>query len=411
MSKALTGVAPVETLVVPSQLDGRDGWNRADPTQKQISASNDLDAVRAWLANFADKKTTFASYRKEGERLLLWALLDAHKPLSSLTHEDLLRYRAFLLDPQPAAQWVSATGSKFARADPRWRPFNGALSAASQRQAMVILNTMFTWLVSAGYLRGNPIALLRSGSRQTKPRVTRYLSAALWEDVKAFIAQLPTQTTKQTTAYARSRWLLTLFYLQGLRISEVATGRMGQFFRRFDASGNEQWWLETLGKGDKERLVPVSAELISELSRYRLANGMPALPQPGERTPLLIPLSGQKHPLTRSAVHDAIKQVFRGAAAWVRSRGPEHADRASELERASAHWLRHTAGSRMADSGIDLRAIRDNLGHVSLSTTSIYLHAEDDERHRQTVGRHRVDWEIVQAEPRTKEGEQGAISS
>jgi len=65
----------------------------------------------------------------------------------------------------------------------------------------------------------------------------------------------------------------------------------------------------------------------------------------------------------------------------------------------------------MADSGIDLRAIRDNLGHVSLSTTSIYLHAEDDERHRQTVGRHRVDWEIVQAEPRTKEGEQGAISS
>ncbi|MGF6507857.1 tyrosine-type recombinase/integrase [Paraburkholderia sp. 32] len=405
MSKALVGVAPVETLVVPSQLDGSDGWNRADPTHKQISASNDLDALRAWLANFADKKTTLASYRKEAERLLLWALIDARKPLSSLTHEDLLRYRAFLLDPQPAAQWVSITGSKFARADSRWRPFNGGLSAASQRQAMVILNTMFTWLVSAGYLRGNPIALLRNGGRQTKPRVTRYLSAALWEDVKAFVSRLPTETPRQRTIHARSRWLLTLFYLQGLRISEVATGKMGQFFRRFDSDGNEQWWLETLGKGDKERLVPVSAELVCELSRYREVNGMPALPQPGERTPLLVPLSGQKRSLTRSAVHDAIKHVFRGAAESLRTRGSEYADRAAELERASAHWLRHTAGSRMADSGVDLRAIRDNLGHVSLNTTSIYLHAEDDERHRQTVGKHRVAWETAQAEPKPTAGQ------
>jgi site-specific recombinase XerD len=409
VSKTLVvGVAPVETLVVPTQLDGRDGSNRADQTHKQISALNDLDAVRAWLANFADKKTTFDSYRKEGERLLLWALIDARKPLSSLTHEDLLRYRAFLLDPQPATQWISPTGGKFGRADPRWRPFNGPLSAASQRQAMVILNTMFTWLVSAGYLRGNPVALLRNRSRQTKPRVTRYLSGALWEDVKAFVARLPSETPKQRAIYARSRWLITLFYLQGLRISEVATGRMGQFFRRFDPSGNEQWWLETLGKGDKERLVPVSAELMFELSRYRLANGMSALPQPGDGTPLLIPFNGPKHPLTRSAVHDAIKQVFRGSAAWLRTRGPEYADRAAELERASAHWLRHTAGSRMADGGVDLRAIRDNLGHVSLNTTSIYLHAEDDERHRQTVGRHRVEWESVQGGTEPTAGAQAA---
>jgi site-specific recombinase XerD len=59
-------------------------------------------------------------------------------------------------------------------------------------------------------------------------------------------------------------------------------------------------------------------------------------------------------------------------------------DRADELERASAHRLRHTAGSHMADGGVDLRTIRDNLGHASL-TTSLYLHAEDDERHRESV--------------------------
>lgn len=77
---------------------------------------------------------------------------------------------------------------------------------------------------------------------------------------------------------------------------------------------------------------------------------------------------------------------------WLRSKGPEFADRADELERASAHWLRHTAGSHQADSGVDLRTIRDNLGHVSLNTTSLYLHTEDDERHSETVNRHRMKW-------------------
>jgi site-specific recombinase XerD len=264
---------------------------------------------------------------------------------------------------------------------------------------MVILNAMFTWLVSAGYLRGNPIALVRNRTKQTTPRVTRYLSPALWQEVKAFVTQLPSETARQRAVYARSRWLITLFYLQGLRISEVAAGRMGQFFRRLDANGNDQWWLETIGKGDKERIVPASIELMSELSRYRVANEMSALPRRADKTPLLFPLSGKKHHMTRSAVHDAIKRVFKGAAAWLRARGPEYADRAAELDRASAHWLRHTAGSRMADGGIDLRAIRDNLGHVSLNTTSIYLHEENDERHRQTVDRHRIEWEPLQTWP------------
>ncbi|MCF2133823.1 site-specific integrase [Mycetohabitans sp. B4] len=60
--------------------------------------------------------------------------------------------------------------------------------------------------------------------------------------------------------------------------------------------------------------------------------------------------------------------------------------------RASAHWLRHTAGSHQADAGLDLRTVRDNLGHVSLTTTSVYLHEEEDTRHRQTVRGHRMNW-------------------
>lgn len=63
--------APLERLVIPAALDGRTGTNRATRGVAQIAVANDFDANRAWLARFADKQTTFDSYRKEAERLLL----------------------------------------------------------------------------------------------------------------------------------------------------------------------------------------------------------------------------------------------------------------------------------------------------------------------------------------------------
>ncbi|MFM0755991.1 MULTISPECIES: tyrosine-type recombinase/integrase [Paraburkholderia] len=389
----MASVQPVESLVIPGRLDGRDGTNRGDPGHSQLSARNDLDAVRAWLSNYADTKTTFDSYRKEAERLLLWAVVQLGKPLSSLTHEDLLLFRAFVCNPQPADRWVSASGGKYPRGDARWRPFNGPLSPASQRQALIILNGMFTWLVDAGYLRGNPMALLRQRGKRTAPRVTRYLSISLWDEVKGFVAQLPQDTGLQQAYAARCRWLTSLFYLQGMRLSEVATGTMGNFSRRLGADGRERWWLDILGKGDRPRIVPASPELVAELARYRKANGLPSLPGRADDTPLLIPFRGKRRCMSRSAVHDAIKSVFGNAATWLRARGPEFTDRADELDRASAHWLRHTSGSHQADGGVDLRTVRDNLGHVSLNTTSLYLHEEEEKRHRETVKRHRMNWE------------------
>ncbi|CAE6816201.1 Tyrosine recombinase XerC [Paraburkholderia nemoris] len=393
----IASIQPVESLIIPERLDGRDGTNRGDPANSQLSARNDLDAVRAWLSNYADTKTTFDSYRKEAERLLLWAVVQLGKPLSSLTHEDLLLFKVFLVNPQPENRWVSASRGKYPRGDARWRPFNGPLSLASQRQALIILNGMFTWLVDAGYLRGNPMALLRQRGKHAVPRVTRYLSISLWDEVKGFVGQLPQDTGLQQAYAARCRWLTTLFYLQGMRISEVAAGKMGDFSRRLGADGREQWWLDILGKGEKERIVPASPELIAELARYRKVNGLPSLPGRADDTPLLIPFRGKRRCMSRSAVHDAIRSVFGNAAAWLRARGPEFTDRADELDRASAHWLRHTSGSHQADGGVDLRTVRDNLGHVSLNTTSLYLHEEEDKRHRETVKRHRMNWETPPA--------------
>jgi hypothetical protein len=99
-------VVPLEQLSLPSELDGGHGTNRALGARSQIAAQTDVDAIKAWLARFVDTQATFDTYRKESERLLLWSTTELRKPLSSLTHEDLLLYRRFLADPQPAQRWV-----------------------------------------------------------------------------------------------------------------------------------------------------------------------------------------------------------------------------------------------------------------------------------------------------------------
>ncbi|WP_321817159.1 MULTISPECIES: tyrosine-type recombinase/integrase [unclassified Paraburkholderia] len=399
MHTALLAPRPLDALELPADLDGRDGVNRAHG-RMQIAAANDLEAIRAWLARIADSKATFETYRKEAERLLLWAIVQLGKPLSSLTHEDLLAYQQFLADPQPAARWVAGGGRKHARDDPRWRPFYGPLSATSQRQAMVILNALFSWLVSAGYLAGNPLSLSRQRARRAAPRITRYLERELWDEVKAYVDSLPLETARQREHHGRTRWLLTLLYLGGLRISEVGTNTMGDFFVRRDNSGVERWWLDVLGKGERRRLVPATAEMMTELTRYRRARELSALPAPHETTPLVLPIGKSVKPLTRTALHTIVKGIFAGAAQRLREMGgtvgsadAEHAQaRAARLESASAHWLRHSAGSHMADGDVDLRLVRDNLGHASLSTTSLYLHSDDDVRHRETDEKHRIKW-------------------
>jgi integrase/recombinase XerD len=384
--------APLDALVIPATLDGRDGTNRTTGRQAQIAATNDLAALRAWLARFTDTKTTFENYRKEAERLLLWSIVELGKPLSSLTHEDLLVYQHFLADPRPVALWVAGAGRKHPRSDARWRPFYGPLSPASQRQAMVILNVMFAWLVQAGYLAGNPLSLSRQRARKAPPRITRYLEPELWQEVKAYIGSMPRDTARERFHYDRVRWLFTLLYLGGLRITEVSANTMGRFFSRRDAAGRERWWLEVTGKGNRERLVPAAAEMMAELTRYRRAQDLSALPLPGEDTPLVLPVGEARKPLTRAALHKIVKEVFEGAASSLRKSGDSNEERASRLERASAHWLRHSAGSHMADQQVDLRLVRDNLGHASLTTTSQYLHIDDDRRHRETEEKHRIEW-------------------
>jgi site-specific recombinase XerD len=385
-------LVPLDRFLVPGSIDGTNGENRARGNRPQITADTDIDAIKAWLARFIDTKTTFDNYRKEAERLILWSTIQLGKPLSSLTHEDWLVYQRFLSNPEPKNRWVMRDGRKFSRSHPEWRPFSGPLSPTSQRQSAVILNALFSWLVNAGYLAGNPLSLSRQRNRNAQSRITRYLDEVLWLEVKMTIDSMPKESNRDREHYFRMRWIFSLLYLCGLRISEVVNNTMGCFFCRRDRNGEERWWLEVLGKGSKLRIVPATNELMVELARYRREKGLSSLPLSNEQLPLLLPIGQRTDQMTRGAVHAIVKKVFEKTAARLRAKGNPDDATAELIEQASAHWLRHTAGSHMANNEIDLRYVRDNLGHESISTTSHYLHSTDDIRHQETEDRHKIKW-------------------
>lgn len=382
----------LEEIPLPARLDGRQGRNRGQG-MVQLSAQDDRAAVLAWLARYADSPATLASYRKEAERLMLWAVWQHGAALSDLTHEDFLLYQRFLADPQPAERWVIAQGQKPARQSPLWRPFAGPLSSASQRQAISILNAMLTWLVAAGYLASNPLALSRKRKRLNPPTVSRFLPQESWQAVKTTIQAMPMETAREKLHAARVRWLFSLLYLGGLRVSEVVHTTMGDLIERRSTDGRTRWWLQVVGKGEKSRLIPVTDEWMEELQRYRLANGLGAMVH-ADPTPLLLPIIGKGQPIkpmARSAIHEIVKKVVRESAARLRAQGSEFEAVAAHLEQASTHWMRHTAGSHLSEKA-DIKVVRDNLGHSNISTTSIYLHTEDDQRHDVTAAVHRLGW-------------------
>lgn len=384
---------PLERLLLPPTLSGAAGLNRA-PKSGRLAAADDIAAVTAWLARYADTPATLAVYRREVERLILWTVIQLGKPLSSLTHEDLLVYDRFLRNPLPAERWVlSGGGKKLARSHVDWRPFAGPLSDASVRHALVVVNACFAWLTEAGYLAGNPLSLARRRRAKSQPRITRYLDHDMWALVKETIEAMPVSTERERQHAARCRWVFTVLYLGGLRAGEMTGTSMGDFFVRRDSKGKERWWLEVTGKGEKTRLVPATDELMRELRRYRVAVGLSELPQVSETGPLVRPVIGRDKPLSRGALYLVVKEVFkRTAERLVAERGVEGEALAAVVKRASSHWLRHTAGSHMSDEQVDLRHVRDTLGHASIATTSGYLHTEDDARHEAIQERHHIDW-------------------
>ncbi|MFO1434222.1 MAG: tyrosine-type recombinase/integrase [Candidatus Competibacteraceae bacterium] len=363
---------PLERLLIPEQLDGRHGSNRAVRSGCQLDADNDLQAIQAWLVEYRDSPQTLRNYRKEAERLLLWALLERGRPLSGLTREDCIRYQDFLADPQPRARWC---GPKVSRRSSAWRPFQGPLAKTSQRAALLVINSLLNYLVKAGYLAGNPLALVRRRGKNNAPlqrQVERFLEHEQWQALLETVADLPKDTERQRQHYERARFLLALLYLLGPRVSEVAGHTMGSFIQ----IRGRWWWLVT-GKGQKQEKVPVNQDMLEALQTYRGFHGLPALPEPTEATPLVLSLKGTSG-VSANMVYRIIKELVNRAATRLEATAPRQAQ---QLRLASTHWLRHTSITHQADAGISLRFLQRNARHSKMDTTGLYLHTEDEQWH------------------------------
>lgn len=383
----------VETRLPPS-LDGSNGANRNhEGGRRQIAANTDWDAVRLWLSQFTDKPKTYASYEKEVLRFYVWALSSRGKPLSSLVFEDWAAYLAFLEDPQPRSVWV---GTKRGRRNKDgslsrdYRPFAGALSASSIRYAHGIVWSMFEWLYSTGYLAGNPIILSRRRLRRPKRKAERFLDESQWQAVLDAIARLPSGTKVEKQHRARWRWMATLFYMTGVRTAEAVNGVMGDFSMVFDrVTSRNRYFLDVVGKGDKQRAIPISDSFLSELADFRQTFGLAPWPAPNEQTPLLFSLRSKTgyRALTRQSVWAQFKGLFKHAAEELRRSDANAADRLLE---ASTHWIRHTAATDMLNAGVDLLNVKAMLGHEDIQTTMLYSHAEDVKVHRDVTEKHQM---------------------
>lgn len=366
-------LSPWEHLEVPELVDGSQGRYRAPARDCLLRANNDYDAINAWL-QLHESAATQRAYRKEAERLLLWAIAEQGRALSSLSTEDATAYRRFLRQPTPRLRWV---GPARPRSSPEWRPFTGALAPRSVAYALSVLNAMFRWLVEQRYLLANPFAGVKvRGSSAAPVDARRAFTAGEWILVRVVADGLEWSYGWKPSAAQRMRFVLDFCYSTGLRANELVSAKLGQLER----DRTELAWLRVRGKGNREGRVAVPALASQALDRYLMERKLSVSPS---RWDPLTPLVGSvetEQGITAGRLWAMVKRFFATVAEVVRKDNPALADK---LLQASTHWMRHTHATHLLDSGADLAAVRDNLRHASINTTSVYLHSDDVRRANQ----------------------------
>lgn len=373
---APNAVVPWERLRLPHEVDGSHGTFRAPRKTCTLSAANDYEAVQAWLA-LHEAAATQRAYRKEAERLILWAIVERERPLSSLTTEDAIAYRSFVRRPTPRERWV---GPPRPRTSPEWRPFVRGLSARSSAYALSVLGAMFRWLIQQRYVLANPFAGIKvRGSSRTAPLdASHVFTDGEWQLVRTIADGLEWSYGWEAPAAQRLRFVLDFAYATGLRASELVAATLGRI--EVDAQGDQ--WLGLVGKGARAGKVALPPLARTALERNLLERGLPTTRTLwAPNTPLIGDLGGDSAAgITSTRLWGVMRRFFTRAADILQADSPAMADK---LRRASPHWMRHTHATHALMRGAELTTVRDNLRHASISTTSIYLHGDDVKRARQ----------------------------
>jgi site-specific recombinase XerD len=363
-----SGIVPIESLAVPAEIDGSAGTNRQRNPGFPCPIDTDLQAIDAWLATRQHSPHTARAYRREAERLLLWAINEKEKALSSLDTADCTGYvGTFLGDPQPATRWVGH--AKIERNHPDWRPFVGALSNRSRETARAILHAMGQWLVEQNYWARNPFSEAPAVAIGARIDVSgRSLNHEQWQSVVHAASR-----ERYSQRELRDYLALNLAYSTGLRRAELAHATTGQLIQRNLGSASATGWqLAIPGKSHATRTIPVPQAVMDLICESLRARGLPGDPvKCPTDTPLLA------HFRTgNSLTPDGMGQVFRRLFSWAafHSTSQNPVD-LLHCANASTHWVRHTHSHHTLENGVDCREVQIRLGHASLSTTLLYVKA------------------------------------
>ena len=345
----------------------------------------DWMACAQFLINYKYAYETYKSYRRDVERFMLWFWNYYALPMEQLEVQHIQKYIDFM--GNIPSEWCMASHARRyldaeqQQMNPVWRPFirMAKHQKIQVKATLAILSAYFQYLVDHDRMRKNPIKMLKQKKHLAHygqpTRVVRKLSASQWR----LVMELAEKNKNLSWHGCRNWWMLGLFYLLGLRISEVATTpRHIPTMQDFWMDSHGHWWFRALGKGNKIREIAVPIALIDMLMEVRVFLGLSRYLVVGERTPLLPKIKGQGG-LGIRHVRACMEQCFSYASECLRRMGQE--EDALHLEQATVHWLRHTSISD-AVKFRPLEHVRDDAGHSSIMITDIYVDSDRMERHK-----------------------------
>jgi len=219
-------------------------------------------------------------------------------------------------------------------------------SPASQARITSAIKSFYAWLVLEKKINLNPTDLIES------PKINRKVPEVMSfsEIEKIFMAidlSEPTGT--------RNRAILETLYASGLRVSELCTLRISNYFPK-------EGFIRVLGKGSKERIVPIGDDAITYIEDY-LSTWRRHLPKISKQDTDILFLNRRGKRLSRIFVYQIVKNL---------------AEKAGLSPLISPHTFRHSFATHLLEGGADLKAVQDMLGHESILTTEIYTHLNND---------------------------------
>ncbi len=295
------------------------------PVEKNTAVIDEFcDAL--WLEDGLSRNTLDA-YRRDLSQLAAWLKKEQVKALEAAGHADLLGYLAYKV--------------------------RGKARATTTSRQLSSLKRFYRYCLRQGKIKADPTLRIDS------PKLPRPLPKSLTEeDVEGLLAA----PAVEQALGLRDKAMLETLYASGLRVSELVTLKLGQV-------SQDMGVVRVMGKGSKERLVPLGEEALAWIRRY-LKEARPALLGVRSSDDLFVTARGAA--MTR--------QMF-----WHLLR--RHALKAGLKKPISPHTLRHAFATHLSNHGADLRVVQLLLGHSDISTTQIYTHVAR-ERLKQLHAKH-----------------------